>query len=77
MDFLQEMFDMIWQEPSPKTEEYLANKKLRDKLGDKVEEAVGPELMEKFMDAHWEYMEAECRRFLLDGIRLGLELLRL
>ena len=77
MDFLEELFTLLWQEPDPKTEEYLANKKLRDKLGDKVEEVVGPELMDKFMNAHWEYMELECQRFFLNGIRLGLELLRL
>ncbi len=77
MDFLEELFTILWQEPSPKTEEYLANKKLRDRLHDKVEEEVGADLMDKFMNAHWEYMELECRRFLLHGIRLGIELLRL
>lgn len=77
MNFMEELFDLLWQEPIPKTEEYLENKKLRDKLEDRVEEAVGPELMDKFMDAHWEYMEIGCRRYLLNGIRLGIELLRL
>ncbi len=77
MDFLEELFDLLWQEPTPKTEEYLENRELRDKLGDKIEAAVGTELMDKFIDAHWEYMEIECRRYLLNGIRLGIELLRL
>jgi hypothetical protein len=77
VDFLEELFDLLWQEPTPKTEEYLENRELRDKLGDKIEAAVGTELMDKFIDAHWEYMEIECRRYLLNGIRLGIELLRL
>ncbi len=77
MNLLEELFDILWQEPTPKTEEYLENRELRDKLGDKIEVAVGTELMDKFIDAHWEYMEIECRRYLLNGIRLGIELLRL
>ena len=77
MDFLEELFTSLWQEPDPKTEEYLANKKLRDKLYEKVEGLSGADLMDIFMNAHWEYMELECQRFFLNGIRLGLELLRL
>lgn len=77
MELMEELFTMLWEEPPQLTEEYMANRKLRDKLSNQVENVIGPELMDKFMDAHWDYMEQECRRFLLNGVRLGLELLRL
>jgi len=77
MDYLEDLFDMLWEEPDPQTPEFLENKKLRDRLTDKVQALVGPDLIDKHMNAYWEYMELECQKFFLNGVRLGLELLRL
>ena len=77
MNYIEKLYHEYEEEPTPKTREYLDNRALRDKLEDKVEKLVGEELMDKFMEAQWEYLDLECQRFFRYGLRFGLELLRL
>ena len=77
MNYIEKLYRAYEEEPTPQPREYLDNQTLRDKLEDKVEELAGEELMAKFMEAQWEYLDLECQRFFLCGIRFGLELLRL
>jgi len=77
MDDLEELFMRHWEEPDPKTPEFLEVKETRRRVLDKVQAQVGVELTDKFTDAEWEYMELECRRFFLAGVRFGLALIRL
>ena len=77
MNYLEKLYCAYEEEPEPQTRDYLNNRALRNKLRDKVEELAGEELMDKFMEAQWEYLDLECQRFFLCGLRFGLELLRL
>lgn len=77
MNCLEELFLMCWEESDPKTPDFLESKALRDKIETKVEALIGDEMMDKFMEAQWDYMELECRKYFLTGLRFGLELLRL
>lgn len=77
MNYIERLYREYEEEPTPQTREYLDNRALRDKLEDKVEELVGEELMDKFMEAQWEYLDLECQRYFHYGIRFTLELLRL
>lgn len=44
---------------------------------EKVQNAMGADMVEKINDIYNEREEMECYRYFLNGLRLGLELLRL
>jgi len=77
MDYLEDLFAMLWDESDPKTPEFLESKKRQSSVSDKMQELVGPDLIDEYMNVYWEYMELECRRYFLDGLRLGLEQIKL
>lgn len=77
MNSLEKLFYILEDERMPDTPEYREAYRRRDRLMDRVEAALGTELMEELAQAQGRYEELECKRFFLHGVRFGLELLRL
>lgn len=77
VDILEMIFWQLWEESDPKTPDFQANKKLQHSLLEKAEEALGPKWVDKWDDIYWEYMELQSKRFFLNGLRFGLNLLAL
>lgn len=77
MDFLEVLFYHLAEEPMIKTPEYREIASVEASLMEKVQNAMGAEMVDKINDIYAEREGMECYRSFLNGLRLGLELLRL
>lgn len=77
VDSLEELFQTRFAERAPQTPEYEELRRLHSSLMDELEKGAGEEPVERLVTVQDEYLELECRRFFLHGVRFGLELLRL
>jgi len=77
MDYLEEIFRLFEEDKEPDTPEYRENRAIRAKLMGQVTAAMGEDMEEKVRDVFSEHEALECERFFRQGLRLGLELVRL
>ncbi len=77
MDFLETLFWDLSEEKEPDTPEYRENRIIRTLLLEDIQKAMGLEMVDKVTATYVGHEEMECRRYFLQGLRLGLELLRL
>lgn len=77
MNFLETLYYHLAEESVPQTPEYRENLSVEAGLMEKVQNAMGADMVEKINDIYNEREEMECYRYFLNGLRLGLELLRL
>ena len=77
MSYLEDLYSVLLEERVPDSPEYKENQHVRTGLMNKVEEALGREMVDKIETAYGELLWIENEYFLRCGLRFGLELLRL
>lgn len=77
MDFLETLYYNLEEEKEPDTPEYRENRMIWGLLMDDIQNAMGGEIVDKITYVSVDHEGMECYRYFLQGLRLGLELLRL
>ena len=77
MDQLEELFLALFPQRIPDTPNDQEYTRLEHILLERVRADSGEPMVEKLTDFWAEKGEADCRRFFQEGLRLGLELVRL